>query len=271
MAPSALRLAPLAAIVASLASACSGAPAGSSPADDGDARVATVQSALVEPTGTVSPASVRALAGDWRSFQQVVGAFDAVLSVGEANMQACLMGASPSTAVLAAEGDGGAAATAGAYDLSCVTGGKVLGRLSFQLEPPPSDALASDAGAEQRLAIQLEGACAGDACVTADVFAWIAPRAALGCTSLVTLAATATVTIAGASQTFSFGAQGGAGRGDLTGDMVYFDDDGRSFTVQSAGDGSPAGTLLVTGAGQSFECTQAAAGGRCQGATSFVY
>jgi hypothetical protein len=152
-----------------------------------------------------------------------------------------------------------------------MTDGKAVGRLSFQLEPTPPRDLAGDAGAPQRVAVQLQDACVGDACVSASAFAWIAPRAPLGCTSLVTLAVSATVTSAGASRTFSFGAQGGAGRASLIGVTVYFDDEGRSFAVQGSGDAASTGPVLVTGDGPSFECTLTPIGGRCDGPTSFVY
>jgi len=268
----ALRFSPVV-VVASLAAACSGAAMDPSSSDDGNARIATVQSALVQPTGTVSPSSVRALASDWQSFQQVVGAFDAVLAVGASNAQACLMGATPSDtdAAESTEADGSAVAVNGAYDLSCVTGGKVVGKLAFQLEPRSSQDLVGDAGPAQQVAVQFDDACAGDACVTGSAFVSIGAPVPGGCTELVTLAVTATVTIAGASRTFSFGAQGGAGLATLSGVTVYFDDEGRSLSVQSSGDGSSAGPVLVSGDGQSFECTLTPTGGRCDGATSFVY
>ena len=261
----------LVALAALLEGACSGAAPGGSSVDEGDARLASVQSALVQPTGTVSPSTVRALADDWQLFEQAAPVFDAVLSVGAPAAQACLTGATPSgtDADDGTDGDGGGIPASGSYDLSCVTGGKVVGRLAFQLEPSPE--AVSDAGVVQRLDVQLFGACTGGACVNAEAFAAIVPKAPLGCTAAVTLAVTATVTVAGTSRTFSFGAQGGADRSALAGITVYFDDEGRSLTVQSGDGAPPQAPLLVTGASDSFECTLAAAGGRCDGPTSFTY
>jgi len=261
-------------LTASVLVACSGA--GPSPSDDGDARIAAVQSALNQPTGTVSPSSVSALAADWRSFETAAAVFDAVLSVGTEAAQACLTGAiEPDAATLGAAAEvadaGSPAVQAGSYDLACVTEGKVTGRLSVRLLPPSF--ASADAGSGQQLDIALEDACSGDACVTADAFASIAPPEPRGCGALVTLAFTATVTQAGISRVLSFGAEGGLGRSNLTGVTVYFDDDGRSLTVQADPGASPSadGPYLVTGAGSSYECTLGSHGGRCDGATTFTY
>jgi|HubBroStandDraft_4_1064222.scaffolds.fasta_scaffold148206_1 hypothetical protein len=256
-----------------LAEACSGAATeDESSTNDGDARIATVQSALLQPTGTVSPATVRALATDWQSFEQAIAAFDVLLSVEASTAQVCLIGAATESGLVpdeSADGDGGSAPRDGTYDLACVTGGRVSGQLSFQLEPSQSEA--SDAGVARSLTVQLRSACSRGACVDADAFASIAAQAPLGCEPAVTLAVTATVTVAAASRTFSFGAQGGLGRSALTGVTVYFDDEGRSLTVQSGDSAAPQGPVLVTGANDSFECTLVPAGGRCDGATSFTY
>jgi hypothetical protein len=256
-----------------LLEACSGATGAVSPTDDGDTRIATVQSAMSQPTGAVSPSSVRALAPDWLAFQQAMPAFDALLSVDAATAQACLTGATESGPVAEYEaGAGGGPLQSGTYELGCLTAGKVLGRLSVRLEPQPAQGQTeTDAGVVQRLEVQLQDACTGDACVSADAFASIAPKAPLGCAPSVTFAVTATVTVSGASRTFSFGAQGGVGRSELAGVTVYFDDEGRSLSVQSGEGAAPEGPVLVSGAGQSFECTLAPAGGRCDGVTSFMY
>jgi hypothetical protein len=262
----------LAALAALLGCACSGAP-GEAASGEGNSRVARVQSAMVQPTGTVSPSSVRALAADWQAFGQAAAAFDALLSVEASTAQACLTVATESGAAAgeSTEGDGGLVPQAGSYDLACVTGGKVVGHLSFQLEPAAAEAESTDGGNAQQLEIQLENACVGDACVTADAFASIAAKAPLGCAPSLTLAATATVSVAGTSRTFSFGTEGGVGRSAFAGITVYFDDEGRSLTVQGGDGAPPQATVLVSGSGQSFECTLAAAGGRCDGPTSFTY
>jgi hypothetical protein len=270
-----LRL-PLVSLAALLGCACSGAAPVEAASDEGNARVARVQSAMVQPTGAVSPSNVRALAADWQAFERAAAAFDALRSVEASTVQGCLTvatesGAGPDESAEPAGGDGGLVPQAGSYDLACVTGGKVRGRLSFQLEPASAAPESPDGGRPQQLEIQLQDACVGGACATADVFASIAPEAPLGCAPSVTLAATATVSVAGASRTFSFGAEGGLGRSALAGVVVYFDDQGRSLTVQSGDGAAPRGPVLVSGGGQSFECTLAAAGGRCDGATSFTY
>jgi hypothetical protein len=270
------------ALVAPLLAACNSLPVAVVSSDPGDERVATVQSALEDPTGTVSPSSVRALAVDWQAFQRVAPIFDAVLSVGAPTAQACLMGASGAGAPvgLAAPdvaADGGAVPQSGTYDLTCLSGGVAGGWLSFQFEPPSAaQDVGGDAGAPARLSLQLQRGCvSSDVCVTADAFAWIDPKAPLGCTSLATIAVDATVTAGGTSSTFSFGVQGGVGRSALMGMAVYFDDEGRSLTVQSSdasGDAQAAGPVLVTGKDQSFECTLSGSGGRCTGGgSSFSY
>ncbi len=236
----------LLALVATSGLACSGNGTGSS-AENADARLGMVQTALSAPTGIVSPTTARNLLAHWQSLQRVSAAFDSILFVGTATARSCLVGSE----------DGGA------YDLSCLTGGKVTGRLTFQ-----SRGSEADAGVLGLIDANLEDACVGDACVNASALVSVVPG---DCAALATLAVAATVSRGGESLSASFGAQGGIGRGPLLPRVVYFDAEDRSFILEAAGALDSAGPYLVTGANQSVECSFLADGGQCTGAEAFAF
>jgi hypothetical protein len=235
---------PCIALFSAAAFGCSGAPLSSS---DATARTEAVQAALAKPTGTVSPAMASALLHHWQSFQRVQAAFESILSIGSESGVPCLSGS----------------ADAGAYDLSCLTAGRVRGRLTFE-----SHASMTDAGPSGRLDAHLEDACVVDACVNGEALVDIVPG---DCVALATLAVTATVSRDGETGSLSFGAQGGMARGTLLPHVVYFDADGLSLVVDGAGGLGMPGPYLVSGANRSFECLFLANGGQCDGASAFTF
>jgi len=231
--------------------ACSGAgptSGGTTGGSGTDARIGTVQAALAQPTAEVAPDTLKALLAHWQAFQRARPALDAVLFVTSDIARPCLAGSPDS----------------GAYDLSCLTRGRVSGRLTFEAQ-----GTATEIGFQGRVDATLEDACAGDACVNATVTLDIVPAAA--CAPLGTMAVTATVSSSGATDTFSIGGQGGIGRGQLNGHVAYFDADERSLLVDGDGQPSAPGPYLVSGANRSFECTFLDHGGHCDGATSFAF
>ncbi len=226
--------------------ACSGNTTSGAPTDAEN--LDTMEVALAAPTGTVSATTAKTLAAKWQSVQRVHIVFDAILAIGTDAAAPCLAGD----------------ATAGSYDLTCLTLGQAHGRLTFRAFAPPTDA-----GLEGMVDVTLDDACVGDACVNAEASVQI--TAAPDCAALATVAITATFSGGVPSESFAFGAQGGIGRGALMPRVVYLDSHDGSFVVE--GDAGLDGTdsYLVSGGGRSFECTFMASGGQCQGATSFAF
>jgi hypothetical protein len=213
-----------------------------------------VQAALIQPTGDVSPGTAAALLSHWQSFARIQAAFESILFIGSAAGQPCLTGS----------------ADAGTYDLTCLPLGQpVRGRLVFDAHASTVESGAPlDAGVEGDVDAVLEDACVGDSCLHADIQMSVIPS---DCGPLATLAVTATVSSAGqtGTDTFSFGVQGGMGRGEFMARVVYFDADGRSFLVDG-GSGDASSSVLLSGANGSFECSLQSGGLRCSGATSFT-
>jgi hypothetical protein len=236
-------------------SAANAASGGSGSGEDDVARVDVVQAALLAPTGTVSSLTAKALLPELQAFQRVQPAFEALLLVGSGASPSCLSG-SPEV---------------GAYDLSCATGGQIVGRLTFE-----SHGTSTDGGFQGTVDARLENACvskgtnegAGNDCVNAQAVIDVVPG---DCAALATLAVSATISGADGSNELSFGVQGGVGRGQLMPHVAYFDSDGSSYTIDGAGQTAMPGPFLVTGQGHSFECTFAGSGGQCSGPTTFSF
>jgi hypothetical protein len=240
------------ALVATVSSGCSGAsPAGPATAE-GDARIDAVRAALTSPTETVSPSTARAVLSQWQVFQLAKPALESILAIAAPPASPCLHGS----------------ASAGEYDLGCLTAGRMSGRLTFASRVgSEGEATAGDGGGpglQGSVDATLSDACVGDTCLDADVAVDVVPG---DCAALATMAVTASVTHAGVTEAFSLGAQGGMGRGELMPRVAFFDDSGGSIVVG----GDAPGPYLVSGADQSFECSVLAGGGSCEGATTFTF
>jgi len=221
--------------------ACSGGGEPGSPQD----RLASVQSAIAKPSGTVSATSMKTLATTLTAVQAASPVFATIGQVGSNNSK-CASGGQ----------------TSGSLDLSCATQGSVTGSIDYAVE------ISQSAGSNQvTVTADYKNACSQGVCVSGSVIVDVTEA---NNDLKEAMAVSADITEGTTKTHLYFGSQEEVVNNTTTAKIVLFDNKDDSYvfeaTVNQAG-----ASYSVDGANGSFQCSVSAQGGQCSGSASFSF
>jgi hypothetical protein len=153
-------------------------------------------------------------------------------------------------------------AAGGSVDLSCSSGGKATGKVTFEVQ-----AAASAGGGSVYVSMTLENACDGTTCLDGTLVT--STEASAGGASVI-LDADFDATAAGATKHAHLGVSTSSGAAGSKVDVVVFDDGGDSYVLHVSEAGGTA-SVDIEGANGSFSCTASGAKGSCTGSGSFSW
>ena len=226
--------------------ACSG---GGIESKSPEERVATVQSAVKSPTGTVDATSAAVVLEGSQSVELYNSMTFLNDIFGQASDAKCLSGSG----------------TNGKVDVSCATSGKATGEVSFT-----ASVNATAAASDVIFSMTLSNVCQDGKCLDGSMAAQIHSSAA---GSKVTVQGSFDMTAGGATKHGDWGIVVESGEGSSSVQLVTFDDAGASYVLSASASVDGSGSVTIKGANGEFACSYDAGGeaGSCTGAGEFKW
>lgn len=244
----ALRTLGIASIVAGSFSlvACSG---GGIESKSPEERVDAVQSAIKSPSGTVDATSVGLVLEGSQSIE-LYGSMQFINEIFGSQIDAkCLSGSG----------------TDGSADVSCMTGGKATGQISFK-----GTVATSAASTDVTFEMTLSNVCQDGKCLDGSLAAAISVSEG---STKTTVQGSFDMTNGGVTKHGDWGTMVSTGQGTASAQIVTFDDAGNSYVLSASASVDGTGEVTIKGANGEFSCSYDGGGekGSCTGAGTFKW